>query len=143
MLIPLYPPISITKKEDLLIIANDTNSLILVAHADILLGSISLRIALSCSYQQEVVITYDNPMYSLCNDYLVGNYETKHCIYDCEFDRWLCLTDDGELEWTTSYHDEDIAFFLSEEQAEDMIPIEDCELYAVHTRYYLQKGIVA
>lgn len=98
----------------------------------------SLRILLDEEIDHVILIEYGNPLYKYCNALIDERTITQYVIYDCEYDRWLCLNEDGDVEFTTQYDDEDITCFYTEEDAENMI-CDESDAYAVQVRYYLKE----
>jgi len=136
MHIPMYPQIKITRTNDTYTIKNNRNEVELTEDSDLFFEGTSLRHALEGEPNHEIEVSPSHTLYKYCNDLLFGRCKKRFVIYDCEFDRWMCLTNDGDVEWTATYDDEDIDLYQNECDAEEMIPFDDADTYAVQTRYY-------
>jgi len=134
----MYPRIKITRVNENVIIANKNSEVELSEDADLFFDETSLRHILDDEVNHEIDIDKNHILYKCCNALLMGQCERRFVIYDCEFDRWMCITDDGDVERTTTYDDGDIDLYHNESDAEEMIPFDDDETYAVQTRYYLE-----
>lgn len=137
-IISLYPIININKVKGKIILSSENGKFEINEDADAFFNNFSLKQVIE-NKSACFDINHTHSAYKFCTELIKQNFVINYCIYDCEFDRWMCLIG-SEIEWTTQYQDEDIALFDNANMAEHMIPHDDFEGYAVHTRYYI-KGI--
>lgn len=136
-IISLYPTINIFKNlEEKFIIFKNSNKIEIPEDADVFFEELSLRKLLE-KYSGNFDIDFKHPAYKICNQLLKTNYTISFCIYDFEFDRWMCSVG-SEIEWTTQYNDSDIIMFESYDIAECMIPYDESESYAIQIRYFIK-----
>lgn len=137
-ILPMYPLITVTRQDNQYLIASPTKTVTLTDESDMFFENTSLRTLFAEEVEHQFTINHDNWLYKYCNALVSDGVEIHYVIYDCEFDRWLCLTEDGDVEWTTQYDDKDITRFDSEEEAEDMV-YDETDGYGIHTRYYMKE----
>ena len=135
MILAMHPVIQILRQDETYIVKSEHRTVTLDEDSDLFFNESSLRHIFKEQINHEFNIEPSSPYYKYCNDLLHGLCDKKFVIYDCEFDRWLCIDEYGEVEWTSTYDDQNIAFFLTVEDAEDMI-FDNTDGYAVHVRFY-------
>lgn len=134
-LLAMHPVIKVSRENETYVVKNEHRTVTLTEDSDLFFNGSSLRHIFDEELNHEFDIEPSNPNYKYCNDLLTDRCDKKFVIYDCEFDRWLCIDESGEVEWTTTYDDKDIAFFNSLEEAEEMI-FDDTDGYAIQVRFY-------